>query len=566
MSSDPLIGKQLANFRIERLLGRGGMAEVYYGWDVKLERPVAIKVINARFRDNTAFARRFVREAQMIARWRHENIMQVYYADEQEGLYYFIMEYIDGLSLDDLLGQYRKDATLMPHTDVLRIGYAVADALDYAHKRQLIHRDVKPANILVSGDGRVVLTDFGLALDVNEGSVGEVMGTPHYIAPEQAQRSDQAVPQSDLYSLGVVLFEMLCGDVPFDDPSPVVLALQHINAPTPLIRQFNASLNEDTEMVLFKALSKNPAERYQSGKALMDALSQSLGYEQDVETARFNSASIQELVEARMREGGTMPILPDRVSKTPAMHRDLATPGLPRTSRPKPGPNLFLIGVVVLGVGLVAAAAGGLAMVGLFGPSAATPAPTRAIELATETPEATEIAQGVDTETPQPVIQMASPTTQPASETPEPTLTPTLSVSPTATVLYPDGHPVTLFYNVNSFFLWNAGDVKIDIRLIAFEALNPDGSPAPYAFKGSSWAAFYNEIERKKCDSVEIFGRASRWPDQCLGLNASRTPLGDAPEVFWVAHNGSTQFRVLWNDSEIARCAIDAGQCEVFLP
>jgi serine/threonine protein kinase len=208
MVDDPLIGRQLANFRVERLLGQGGMAQVYFGHDVKLQRPVAIKVIDARFRGSVSYAERFVREARTIALWRHENILQVYYADEEDGLYYYAMEYIDGPDLAQLLADYTSAGELMPHEDVLRIGHAVAGALDYAHSQGVIHRDVKPSNVMVASDGRVVLTDFGLALDVAQGTVGEVFGTPHYIAPEQARRSSDAVPQSDIYAWGVVLYEM----------------------------------------------------------------------------------------------------------------------------------------------------------------------------------------------------------------------------------------------------------------------------------------------------------------------------------------------------------------------
>ncbi len=167
MIEDPLIGRQLANFRIERLIGRGGMAQVYFGHDVKLQRPVAIKIIDARYRGNVSFAERFIREARTAATWRHENILQVYYADEEDGLYYFVMEYIDGLDLSQLLSQYLVDGELMPHEDVLRIGRAVARALDYAHEREVIHRDVKPSNVMVASDRRVVLADFGLAMDTH---------------------------------------------------------------------------------------------------------------------------------------------------------------------------------------------------------------------------------------------------------------------------------------------------------------------------------------------------------------------------------------------------------------
>lgn len=276
MIKDSLIGRRLANFRIDRLIGRGGMAQVYFGWDVKLERPVAIKVIDARYRDDPSYAERFVREAQAVATWRHENIVQIYYADDQGGLYYFAMEYIEGLSLAELLSEYAAEGELMPHEDVLRIGQAVASALDYAHQQGVIHRDVKPANVLVAGDGRVVLTDFGLAMDVRQGSLGEVFGSSHYVAPEQARRSADAVPQSDLYALGVMLYEMLTGVVPFDDPSPTSVAVQHLTLPPPPPTEINPDLSQETEAILLKALSKSPEERFQTGAALIEALERAL--------------------------------------------------------------------------------------------------------------------------------------------------------------------------------------------------------------------------------------------------------------------------------------------------
>ncbi len=276
MIDDPLLGHQLANFRIEHVLGRGGMAQVYYGQDVKLQRPVAIKVIDVRYRGDPTYAKRFVQEAQAVATWRHENIIQIYYADDEDDLYYFVMEYIDGLDLGALMSQYAAEGELIPHDDVLRIGRAVAGALDYAHQKGVIHRDVKPLNVMLASDGRVVLTDFGLAMDVEQGSRGEVSGTSHYIAPEQARRSADAVPQSDLYSLGVILYEMLTGVVPFDDPSPTTVALQHITLPPPPPRQINPELSEEVEAVLLRALSKSSDERYQTGRELIDAVEQAL--------------------------------------------------------------------------------------------------------------------------------------------------------------------------------------------------------------------------------------------------------------------------------------------------
>ncbi len=284
MADDSLLGRQLANFKIERSIGRGGMAQVYYGQDVKLERPVAVKVIDVRHRGNPAYAERFVREAKTVATWRHENIIQIHYADDEDGLYYFVMEYIDGFDLGELIAQYTEKGQKVPHDKVITLGQDIAAALDYAHQQGVIHRDVKPANVMVGHDDRVVLTDFGLALDVEQGSMGEAFGSSHYIAPEQARRSADAVPQSDIYALGVLLYEMLTGHVPFNDPSPTTVALQHITLLPPPPRDINPELSEDVEAVLLKALQKSPSERYQSGQALMDALSQALRDESSLPT------------------------------------------------------------------------------------------------------------------------------------------------------------------------------------------------------------------------------------------------------------------------------------------
>lgn len=276
MTDDPLIGRRLANFEIERPLGRGGMAQVYYGHDVKLRRPVAVKVIDARYRDKPAYAERFVREAQSIATWRQENIIQIYYADDQDGFYYFVMEYIDGDDLAKILADYKANGPHLPYEEVLRIGRAVASALDYAHSKGIIHRDVKPSNVMVAKDKRVVLTDFGLAMDAEMGSQGEVFGSAHYIAPEQARHSGSAVPQSDLYSLGIILYQMLAGRVPFNDPSSTTVAVQHLTMPVPPPREINPDLPPAAEAVLFKALNKDPEDRYQTGRQLIDALEAAL--------------------------------------------------------------------------------------------------------------------------------------------------------------------------------------------------------------------------------------------------------------------------------------------------
>jgi serine/threonine protein kinase len=252
------------------------MARVYKGLDVSLKRPVAVKVMSEGLRQSELYAQRFEREAQAVANLHHPNIVSIFYFGTQDSLYYLVMEYIDGTDLEAVLRNYADHHELMPYADVMRILDAIADALDYAHQQGVIHRDVKPSNIMVERNGRPVLTDFGLALRISEGTLGDTFGTPHYISPEQAQNSANAVPQSDLYSLGVIAYEMLAGSVPFDDPSPTALAMQHIMAAVPSPRLFNPKLSEEVEQVLFKALAKESTERYATGAEFASNLRQGL--------------------------------------------------------------------------------------------------------------------------------------------------------------------------------------------------------------------------------------------------------------------------------------------------
>lgn len=278
--NDPLTGRQIANYRIERLLGRGGMASVYFGVDVQLQRPAALKVIDDRFRHDPAFSERFLRESRAMAAWRHPNIPQIYQAGVEDGINFYAMEYIHGMDLEKLLIVFSEKREVLTYEDVLQIGRAVANALDYAHGKGAVHRDVKTANVMISDDDRILLTDFGLILEVSKGTRGEVFGSPHYIAPEQARNSAEAVPQSDLYSLGVILYEMLVGSLPFDDDSPASLALKHITEDPPSPSQVNPGLGPEIEAVLLKALKKLPEERYRTGEELMDTLEKAIQAQQ----------------------------------------------------------------------------------------------------------------------------------------------------------------------------------------------------------------------------------------------------------------------------------------------
>jgi len=276
MNEDALIGKQLGEYRLEDLLAQGGMARVYRAVDVRLKRYVVVKVIDPPFHNEPDYIMRFEREARAIARLDHPNIVRLYRFDEHDDWLYMAMQHVEGADLGTVLAGYRADKEFMEPNDARRIVGEVCSALDYAHQKGVIHRDVKPANILLDRQGRAFLTDFGLALVTDVGTRGEIFGSPHYIAPEQAVSSAKAVPQSDLYSMGVILFEMFTGDVPFNAAEPLDIALLHMSEEPPRPRQLRPDVSGELETVILKALAKNPEERYPTGAALAEALDRSL--------------------------------------------------------------------------------------------------------------------------------------------------------------------------------------------------------------------------------------------------------------------------------------------------
>ncbi len=282
---DPLIGKKLGDYTIQGLLGRGGMSRVYRGYDENLQRYAAVKVISGDFATTTEeeYTKRFTSEARAIAHLRHANIVGVYQFGRTEGIYYMAQVFLEGRDLRQLLKEYADQNQRMPAQEIVRIVGDVADALDYAHEQGVIHRDIKPSNIMLEKrTGRAILMDFGLALSVHEGTMGDTFGSAHYIAPEQAVSSAKAVPQSDLYSLGVVIYEMVAGKVPFDDPSVMSVALKHLNELPPPPTMYNPDLPTGVEAVIMRVLDKDPKRRYPTGQALVDDLKRAFSGEDGV--------------------------------------------------------------------------------------------------------------------------------------------------------------------------------------------------------------------------------------------------------------------------------------------
>lgn len=273
---DSILGQKLDEYLLENMLGQGNMARVYKALDTRLKRYVALKVIDKPHRSDSEYVMRFEREAQAIGQLDHPNIVSLYRYGESQGILYMAMQYVEGTDLGTILAQYRREQKFVKLEDVSRFIRQVCEALDYAHTQGVIHRDVKPGNIMLDRLGNAIVTDFGLALMEDVGTRGEIFGTPHYLAPEQAVSSAKVVPASDQYSIGVTMYEIFTGQLPFDAPKPLDVAMMHINnTPTPP-RQVRPNMPAELEGVILKAMAKDPKERYVNCTALADALEQAL--------------------------------------------------------------------------------------------------------------------------------------------------------------------------------------------------------------------------------------------------------------------------------------------------
>ncbi len=256
-------------YELQRRVGRGGMAEVFLARDRLLDRPVAIKILFPEFATDPSFVARFRREAQSAANLNHPNIVGVYDWGKERGTYYIVMEYVDGRTVSEII---RSDGPIEAER-AAGIAADVAAALGFAHRKGVVHRDVKPGNVLITGSGEVKVADFGIARAMTSSSeenltqTGSVMGTATYFSPEQAQ-GKPVDPRSDLYSLGVVLYEMSSGKPPFSADSPVAIAYKHVQEPLPPLHEKVPGVPRGYEAITNKALAKDPAQRYQDAEEL----------------------------------------------------------------------------------------------------------------------------------------------------------------------------------------------------------------------------------------------------------------------------------------------------------
>ena len=265
-----VVGENVGPYRITKKLGVGGMATVWKAYHPALDRYVAIKVLHPSFKEDPQFAARFQREARIVAKLSHPHIVPIYDFSEHEGMSYLVMRFIEGRTLKAVL----KEGPLSLDR-VLETLEPAGEALAYAHQQGVLHRDIKPSNFIITAEGEVFLTDFGLArmAETTDSTLSRDMlvGTPQYISPEQV-RGEKLDAGTDIYSLGVVLFEMLTGKVPYDADTPYAVIHDHIFSPLPVPTEFNPDIPEDVERVVLKALAKDRKDRFESVREMISSL------------------------------------------------------------------------------------------------------------------------------------------------------------------------------------------------------------------------------------------------------------------------------------------------------
>jgi eukaryotic-like serine/threonine-protein kinase len=310
---DNLIGKQVGQYTLTRLIGKGGMGRVYCAHDTGLTRDVAVKILPVDNAQNNNLVERFIREANTSASLEHQNIISIYNVGIQDDLRYIVMRFVHGETLRDIINH---SGALEPRR-VLLIVRQLSEALDYAHSKGIIHRDIKPANIMLGVNDFVTLMDFGISKVLKEfrnnqttlTSHDQLIGTPEYMAPEQFI-GDPITACSDIYSLSVVIYEMLTGNVPFSGDTPFTISHGHIYEPPPSPRKINTRILPAVEQIVLNGLSKNPADRYQTASELYSDLSFAItgtatAHEKEKLKLVLSDGREQQLVAGTLRMGRT---------------------------------------------------------------------------------------------------------------------------------------------------------------------------------------------------------------------------------------------------------------------
>lgn len=594
-SKDKIIGRKLGDYTILEILGHGGMARVYRGYDAKLDRNAAVKVIDSLWMTDfepEEYRTRFLKEARAIARLQHPNIVGIYQFDHADSLYFMAMSFVEGKDLRHVLKNFSRSNMLMPHGQVLGVAQDIAAALDYAHRMGVIHRDVKPSNIMVTPGGEAVLTDFGLALDQNEGTIGKTFGSAYYISPEQAANSSNAHSQSDLYSLGVVLYEMLVGRMPFEDVSALSVAIKHINESPPPPSRFNPALSPEIDEVLLKVLEKDPAQRYATGKLLADALKQALGIQDDDDTYRLNVMSLPSWEGTQKSASPAASSAPDAGEMTPQFGAYADDTPTITDSNSSAGLRAKIMGELgrrmpgrmPVGVLLVLFLVAGMALLSGLLNSSESPTPTAppaasatavnmALLPATMTVTPSPLPATVPGLTPIPLSatpitgeSAAALATQPVTPVP-PTNPPAEPVPPsTISLMLTPAAPVLLRYDSDTLILWNRSEHDVDVSRLTFIQTVDEGDDIE--FFSRTWAGGTRPTSAlSPGDCFQVWRMDYAFLDQPAYCGTRHAWSQVAfPRWFWVSDNPDTTFEVQRGGIVLAVCRVGDGECALNLP
>ena len=440
------IGRTLSGrYRIDAMQGQGGMSAVYKATDPNLKRVVAIKLIHPHLSSDPSFVQRFESEASAVASLRQPNIVQVYDFNNDNGVYYMVLEFIAGETLQDRLKRLVENGRSLSIEDAINYTINISDAVGFAHQRGMVHRDIKPANIMLDVQGQAILMDFGIVKILggdSHTSTGAVVGTARYMSPELI-RGEVADNRSDLYSLGVTLYEMLSGRPPFVAESAMTLMMMHLNDPIPNVRGFRQDVPAELVRVLERLLAKDRRDRYQSAAELTVDLRRVLASLNQPATVSAPEAAAAQTIASRLdpalatgRPTGPQPL--------PSAPSGSYTPPPPATSTSSSRPLLFA------GIGLVAVACLVVAFLGgrfiLSGLNTAPPAPTQTLALATAT--------SVVTEEPVAVVAVTDTLAAPSETPTEP---------PTATATLPP-----LYVRINSITVNDSGQYVVDYETFGY--------------------------------------------------------------------------------------------------
>ena len=483
MSTSGWIGKTLAGrYQIEELMGQGGMSSVFKANDPNLKRVVAVKMIHEHLSSDPDFINRFEEEAAAVAQMRHPNIVQVFDFDHKDNTYYMVMEFIPGETLQDQLKRLNEAERVMPIDDIVSYMVNICEAADYAHERGLIHRDIKPANIMLSVYKQAILMDFGIAKIIGgqqHTATGATVGTAQYMSPEQIMGTN-IDPRSDVYSLGVSLYEMVSGHPPFEADSAMTLMMMHVNDPIPDLVKINPDVPPGIVAVITKALSKSREDRYQTAGEMAAALKNfpdqtavipppPSGLDQTkIEDAQpyvmATTATAIEMSDATLVE-------PSPSSQDTAVESSLASQAPPGGQSPieatetkKIKPLYIFGGAAIFLLLLIGIIFGGSYLSDLFSRENGQGLPAAVVVL-TDEPTQTTL---VDTQTPTSIpTDTSTPIPPTATFTPTSSDTPTITATPTATAT-PTVPPGVLFARINNITVNEQNRYVVDYETFEF--------------------------------------------------------------------------------------------------